>query len=351
MVFWQPSTGCWKAEQEEKRVPMTAEIVQPGVGTTEETSIRRNLFLPGVLAFLLTLCVLPGLARAQSEGPYCGEEGVWIQILGAGGPELDDGQAGPSYLVWIDNEARLLLDTAPGSAARYDESGADFLHLDAILLTHLHVAHSGDLPAFIEGSTGLGRDRPLPVFGPSGSDEFPDTETWVSRLIGPLGAYPYLADFLTYQSSGGYRVSPRNVPAAGRRRWARFGNEHFQLAAIPVHHGTVPAVAWRVEIDDQAIVFTGDFNNSKNVMAEFAKGADALVVSHAIPDTARGEARELHALPSEIGRVAAAAGVRMLILGHRTNRTRGIESRSREAIAANYDEAILFANDLECWGL
>ncbi len=302
-----------------------------------------------VWALIVTL--LPaGMAMGQ-DAPFCGDQGVWIQILGAGGPELDDGQAGPSYLVWIDNQARLLIDTASGSAARYDEAGADFNDLDAIALTHLHASHTTDLPAFVEGSANLGRERPLPVFGPSGNEAYPDTETFVSRLIGPLGAYPYLADYLTYNSSGGYKVTPRNVPATGSRRWARFGNEHFRLSAIPVQHGTVPAIAWRVEIGDQLIVFAGDFSNAKNVITEFARDADALVVSHAIPENARGQASELFAQPSQIGRVASAAGVRMLILGHRTNRTRGVESLSRAAIEAEYSNPLLFANDLECWGL
>lgn len=308
-----------------------------------------------VAALLLALAaaLAPCLAPAAAPGgpPYCGEDGVWVQILGAGGAEIDDGQAGPSYLVWIDNQARLLVDTASGSAARYDEAGAKFADLDAIALTHLHAAHTVDLPAFVEGSIDLGRDRPLPVFGPSGSDQYPDTETFVARLIGPLGAYPHLADFLTYQSQGGYKLEPRSVPATGSRRWARFGNERFRLSAIPVHHGPAPAIAWRVEIGDQLIVFGGDFNNSKDVLAEFALGADALVVSHAIPDNARGEARELYATPTQIGRVAERADVRMLILGHRSNRTRGVESQSRAAIEAHYEGPLLFANDLECWGL
>ena len=305
-----------------------------------------------LLGVLLAWAMLGFTATANAQdAPYCGDSGVWIQILGAGGHELDDSQAGPSYLVWIDNQARLLIDTASGAAARYDEAGADFNDLDAIALTHLHASHTTDLPAFVEGSINLGRERPLPVFGPSGSDEFPDTETFVSRLLGPLGAYPYLADFLTYKSQGGYKLSPRNVPATGQRRWARFGNEHFRLSAMPVQHGTVPAIAWRVEIGDQLIVFAGDFSNAKNVIAEFAKGADALVVSHAIPENARGLASELFAQPGQIGRVANQAGVRMLILGHRTNRTRGVESQSRAAIEAQYSDPLLFANDLECWGL
>ena len=112
--------------------------------------------------------LIAATAQAQNA-PYCGDTGVWIQILGAGGHEIDDSQAGPSYLVWIDNRARLLIDTASGSAARYDEAGADFNDLDAIALTHLHASNTIDLPAFLEGSVGLGRERPLPLFGPSGS--------------------------------------------------------------------------------------------------------------------------------------------------------------------------------------
>ncbi len=276
---------------------------------------------------------------------------MWVQILGAGGPELDDGQAGPSYLVWRDGRARLLVDAAPGSSAAFDRAGAEFEDLDAIAFTHLHADHSADFPAFIKGSYFAERGRPLTVLGPSGEGVYPDTVTFVERMIGKDGAYPYLADFLTYSSSSGYKVNARNVPSTGQRRWSRFGTEHIRLSAIPVHHDIVPAVAWRVEAGDKIVVFTGDFSNQKNVIPTFAKDADALVVSHAIPETARGTARELHAIPSQLGQIAAQANARMLILGHRMNRTRGRETQSREAIDKHYQGSVIFANDMECWGL
>jgi ribonuclease BN (tRNA processing enzyme) len=301
---------------------------------------------------LLALALIASAhASHAARESVCGEQGVWVQILGAGGPELDDGQAGPSYLVWLDDHARLLVDTGPGSATRFDEAGADFSDLDAIVFTHLHADHTADFPSYVKGSYFAGRSRPLPVLGPDGNDQFPDTATFVERLIGREGAYPYLAEFLTHRAGDGYKISARNVPATGRRRWSRFGTENLRLAAIPVYHGGVPAIAWRVEIGDQIVVFTGDFNNQKNLIPSFAENADALVVSHAIPDNARGDARERHTLPSQLGQIAKQANARILILGHRMNRTRGRETQSREAIEAHYNGSLIFANDLECWGL
>lgn len=290
-------------------------------------------------------------AQGADPTPFCGDEGVWIQVLGAGGPELDDGQAGPSYLVFVDNHARLLVDTGSGSSVGFDKAGGNFADLDAIVFTHLHADHTVDFPAYVKGSYFGNRDRILPVLGPDGAGPFPDTVTFVERLIGPSGAYAYLADFLTFHSSGGYKISARNVPASGRRVWSGFGSDHLRLAAVPVHHGAVPALAWRAEIGDMTIVFTGDFNNQKDVVADFAKRADALVIHHAIPEGARGEAADLHVTPTQIGQIAGRAEVRMVILGHRMNRTRGVESASRAAIETHYKGPLIFANDMECWGL
>ena len=304
-------------------------------------------------AFRAVLCLGILLSQPLAHADQlCGDTGVWVQILGAGGPEIDDGRGSPSYLVWHNNKAKALIDTGPGASVAFDKAGANFTDLQVLAFSHLHVDHSADFPAFIKGSFFLDREDPLIVLGPdSNNPSYPDTETFINRLIGPQGAYAYLADFLTYKSSGGYRVRVRNVPATGKRRWARFASEDLKLAAIPVNHGPVPALAWRVEVDGISIVFTGDFNNLKDVVADFAKGADAIVAHHAIAENARGNQRELHALPSQIGRVAANAETRMLILSHRMNRTLGRESQTRAEIEENYDGYVLFADDMECWGL
>ena len=291
-----------------------------------------------------------GPAFAVQGPPYCGGEGVWLQTLGGGGPEIDDRLGSASYLVWLDGAARLLVDPAPGSALRFDQSGARIEDLDAIAISHLHADHVNDLAAFIAGSTGSERERPLPVLGPDGNDEYPSTMGFVERLFAPSGLYPYLAETLTFRK-GGYKVAPRDVPSTGQRRWAQFGTANLRLAAIPVHHGSAPALAWRVEIGDHSITFGGDDSNQKNTLAGFAKGSSALVMHHAIAEGIRGELRGHFAEPSQIGRIAAEADVRMLILGHRTNMTRGRETQSSELIRQHFSGPLIFANDLECWGL
>ena len=291
-----------------------------------------------------------GAMASAQDVPYCGDEGVWFQILGSGGAEITDQRGAASYLVWIDENARLLVDPGPGTALRFDEAGADFADLDAVVFTRLAAQTTSDLPALLEGSIGGDRDRLLPLFGPA-VDDVDATTAFVTRMVGASGLYPELADFLTFRSRGGFKVSVRDVPATGNRRWSQYGTSNISLAAIPVHHGDVPALAWRVEIRDFAIVFAGSFSNQKDVVARFAKGADALIAHHAIPEDARGSVRELHATPSQLGRVAAQADVRMLVLGHRTTRTTGRESASRAAIEAHYEGPLVFANELECWGL
>lgn len=305
----------------------------------------------------LALLATPVLCFAQEDSlwieetvAYCGDEGVWLQILGSGGAELSDQRSAASYLLWINENARLMVNTGSGSALRFDEAGAAFADLDAIVFTHLRAHNTSDFASLVEGSIGAGRERLLPVFGPAvdGGDSL---TAFVERMIGADGLYPHLASFLTFRSQGGYKVSARDVPAVGNRRWARYSTENIKLFAIPVHHGDIPALAWRVQVRDFALVFLGGFNNQKNVVAQFAKDADALIVPLAVQEDVRGELRDFYATPSQLGQVASAANVRMLILGNRTTRTAGRETASREAIEKHYEGPLIFADELECWGL
>ena len=289
-------------------------------------------------------------ASPEAEARPCGDKGVWLQVLGSGGPALEDEHAVASYLVWVDGSARLLVDAGSGSALRFGEAGAAFADLDAIVFTTVAVRATVDFPAFVEGSARAGRARPMPVLVPTDPAESGDGPPPFFQRMVLHGQYAsWDADFGPSPTLRGWRI--REVPAVGSRRWAGFRSENVALAAMPVHHGGIPALAWRVAAGDVSLVFAGGFSNQRDVVGTFAKDADALVAHHAIAENARGDVLQRYAKPSKLGRVAAKANVRMLILGHRTERTRGRETGSAAAIETHFNGAVLFAHDLECWRL
>src|SRR5215471_16763319 len=151
---------------------------------------RRATLVAGIL-LARALAIAPGVA-----GQFCGARGVAVQVLGSGGPELQDKRASSSYLIWENGQARVLVDVGGGSALRFGESGAQMSQLDAILFTHFHVDHSGDFVALIKSSWFEDRKRPLPIYGPAGNEFMPSTTEFVSDLFGEKGAYRYLSELL-----------------------------------------------------------------------------------------------------------------------------------------------------------
>lgn len=163
----------------------------------------------------------PRLARTVTERPFevvidrraCGTRGVYVQVLGAGADDLGDAQASSGYLVWVDGKARVLIDMGTGSALRFEESGADFKDLYAVGLSQLHVEHSADLPAFLQGAANIRRKEDLPLFGPAPGEKTLGLKTWTSRLLGPNGAYPHLADYFSPFSQGASKYSRKKLKA------------------------------------------------------------------------------------------------------------------------------------------
>ena len=298
---------------------------------------------------LITVATFAAAVSAAQDTSYCGDEGVWLQILGSGGADLTDQRSAASYLVWNGERARVMIDTGSGAALRFDEAGANFKDLAAIVFTRLQAYNTVDFPSLVEGSLRSDRDRVLPVFGPAIPDG-ESTTALIGRLMGPNGAYGYLSSFLTVDSPADYRINVRDVLAIGTRRWADFGTEDVRLSAIPVHHGGLPALAWRVEIDNVSLVFAGGFSGRKGTIAKFAENADALVVHHAVSVSARGKILDLYSKPADLGRIATDAKAGSLILGHRTTRTLGMETVNSGAIEDQYGGPVYFADDLQCWG-
>lgn len=303
---------------------------------------------------LKILCMAASLllsaAGASHAAQSCRGAGVWLQVLGSGGPEINDKRASSGYLVWQDGRARILVDMGPGSMLRYEQSGARVEDLDVVLLTHLHVDHSADLPALIKAAFFTERNRDLPIYGPTGNARMPDTVAFVQALFGaPAGAYRYLSSFLTGDEA--FRLLPYNVSTEGVLAQVVMEGQGFKVMATPVQHGVIPALAWRIDIAGRALAFSGDMNGDNETLSKLAAGADLLVAHNAVPQTARGVERNLHMPPSVIGEIAADAKVRQLVLSHRMMRTLGREAESKREIRKRYAGPLTFAEDGQCFAV
>ena len=297
-----------------------------------------------VLLLLVLLSTCPFSASAQS----CGAQGIALQVLGSGGPELQDKRASSSYLLWQSGQVRILVDAGGGSALRFGESGAQMSQLDAILFTHFHVDHSGDFPALIKSSWFEDRKRPLPIYGPPANDFMPATTNFVSDFFSDHGAYGYLSELLVPGEQGSYKMQPHNVLASDTPT-SVFHSGDLAASAVRVIHGGVPALAWRVEISGKIVVFSGDTNGEGPGLVRLASNADLFVAHNAVPEGVTGLERRLHMPPSVIGQIAADAHVKSLVLSHRMLRTLGKEDETQSQIKKRYSGPLAFANDLDCF--
>lgn len=299
---------------------------------------------------LMALCAVHQAAAQPEQSARCGAHGVALQVLGSGGPELQDQRASSSYLIWFNGQPTVLVDVGGGSALRFGQSGASVAPLEVILLTHLHVDHTADLPALVKSSFFESRTGPLPVYGPGGNHDFPATTQFVTSLFGQRnGTYRYLSDFVSSTPSGAYRLEPHDVRLVGpevRRIYAAPGVQVFATAVV---HGGVPAVAYRVEIATTRIAFSGDTNGDNGNLERLAKDVDLLVAHNAVREGATGVERALHMPPSVIGRIAAAAAVKKLILSHRMLRTLGHETETVAGVRRSFVGPVAFADDLDCF--
>lgn len=298
---------------------------------------------------LYLLALLAVTVHAVAEAA-CDSTRVSLQMLGTRGPELFDGNASSGYLLWLDDKARVIVDTGPGTVQRFKQSGARFEDVHVILFTHFHVDHSSDFPAYIKGSFFTDRNTNLDVIGPSGNAYLPSADAFVERLFGSAsGVYPYLSDYIEPDTPSEYRIVPHTIPWSEQNIQIRtvYETADYNVKAVSVHHGVLPALGYRIEIAGCVISFTGDMNGSLDRMPVLARTSDILVAHNAIPEDATGVAANLHMKPSYIGAMAAEAGVKQLLLTHLMRRTIDRKDETLRVIRQKYKGPVSFPDDLD----
>lgn len=306
-----------------------------------------NRYRSAMACCAVTLLAIASSAALAAKCP----SPLALQVLGSGGPVSDDARASSGYIVWIDGESRLLVDAGGGVFLRFGEARARFEALDAIAITHLHADHVGDLVAILKSGFFSERKRALPVIGPTGDKSFPGMSEFMRTMFdSKRGAYRYLSGYL--DGSGGVaKIEITDVGADTAKPKLVFSNDHLKLTAVGVKHGPVPALGYLVEAGGRRIAFAGDQNGDNPAFAAMIKDADILVMDHAVPEMTDPVSRQLHARPSEIGKLASAATVKRLVLSHNMARSLEPLADNLAIIAKLYGGPTVVAEDLMCFDL
>lgn len=284
---------------------------------------------------------------AANGDPCAPTQGVALQILGSGGPIPDDGRASAGYLVWVDGEARVLVDAGGGTFDRFGQSGAQLGRVDAIAISHLHTDHSAELPAFVKGMFFMPRrEAPIVLAGPAAKGVFPGLEEFAQGLFGECGLYRYLSWSLK-PGQGSADLQLHEVPLDAKVHRV-LTDDGLKVDAVSVEHGSVPALAFRVEVGGRTLVFSGDQNGNNPQFVEFAKQADVLVMHHAIPERSDPVSSFLHVKPSEIADVASQSKARRLVLSHHMERSLRQLDDATSSISKRYDGPVVVGEDLMC---
>jgi ribonuclease BN (tRNA processing enzyme) len=288
------------------------------------------------LVVALIFSAISSTAYAQT----CTGNPVAVQILGSGAPGFVKDRANTSYLLWIGNQARILVDAGGGAYVRFGQAGAKFSDLSMILVSHLHPDHISDLPGVLWSGRNTRNDT-LPIFGPSGDEAAPSFSEFLSRLFDPkTGAFEVLSSVMG--AGPGVKLAPAVVDVTKTEPATVFDRGGIKVTALGIPHGNLPTLAYRVETQGKTVVFSSDQNGTNPGFVDFAKGANLLIMHLAI---GVGANNPNQALPNVVGRIAQDARPGRLVLSHIANFD--LDAAVSD-LKRNYTGPLTVGADLQC---
>jgi ribonuclease BN (tRNA processing enzyme) len=216
----------------------------------------------------------------------------------------------------------LLMDCGSGVAHRMGETGANWLGITHLAITHFHPDHTLDLTTLMfawKYGTLPPRTAPLTILSPVG----------IGSLIERFAAI-----YGDTVRAPGFPVTVRELVPGER---VELG-DGVMLEAHKVPH-TAESVAYSVERGGARIVFTGD-TGFDTAVAEWASGCDLLLAECSLPEQL---AVASHLTPAQVGVMAEVAEPARLVLTHFYPPV--LEEDILEIIALRYSGEVVLAAD------
>jgi ribonuclease BN (tRNA processing enzyme) len=286
---------------------------------------------------VLAQSAAPAPARPAPGGPPpAAAEGTKLVLLGTrGGPGVNLQQSQSASAVVVDG-VPYLFDCGYGAVRQLVASGLGIQRVSALFLTHLHNDHTSDIAALLSLQWTGSKTVPTEVFGPYGTARL--VEGAIAFFRGDV-EIRIVDEGRTARPESLFRghdvaatASPTRVLADERATITAVESEHFlERAKSQMPHR---ALAYRIDTKERSIVFSGDTPYSKNLVA-LARDADLFVcevmaqsvyeetMERARADAAAGNPNsinrhvaETHSTPAVVGRMAAEAKVKTVVLNH-----------------------------------
>jgi ribonuclease BN (tRNA processing enzyme) len=217
---------------------------------------------------------------------------VRVTVVGCSPACPNPGGAQSGYLV-EHGETRVLLDCGPGVLAKLRESGP-WPAVDAIVISHLHLDHFGDVVPWSLGASTFATGRRPELWLP------PAATVRLREILAALGVGSFLDrafDVREYTED-------------------RFAIGALDLVAIPVAHYDTPTFGLRVEADGRCLAYSAD-SAPCDALVAVAADADAFLCEATLDDDGEGCTPRGHCSLPEALEAHAAAGSRLLVVTHR----------------------------------
>ena len=275
--------------------------------------ITRRNFMGGAAALALAAAFPPSRGWAQGARTR-------LVLLGTGGgPRVTPkGRAKPATLI-VANGVPYVIDFGEGVALQLVRAGVALDKLRYLFITHHHSDHNLDYGNLVYDGWVAGLRTPVDAYGPAPIKAITEAYWQLNRF-----------DIETRIVDEG-RIDLRKLLTA--HEFAENGlvmqNADVRVSAMRVRHPPIKeAYAYRFDAADRSIVISGDTTYSPELIA-LARGADVLVseVMHLgglerllkiVPNAAtlREHLLASHIVTEDLGRLAAEAGVKALVMSH-----------------------------------
>jgi ribonuclease Z len=267
-----------------------------------------------------------------------------IIFLGTSGSIPTPNRGMPSIMLLRGGE-RLLFDCGEGTQRQMMRARSGFMDVTSIFLTHFHADHTLGIPGLLQTMSFQGRVEPLSIYGPEFVEEF-------CGLLNSLGylnlGFPVVAKrlepgdkvesrdyaieaFRTFHSVPSLGYALREKPMPGRFNKAKaleLGVPEGPLFSR-LHRGETVVVGGREVRSEEvvglprpgrAIVYSGDTIPSEAFLP-YLRDANVWISECTFADDMAAKAEEtLHSTAGGVARLAAQAGVKLLVLTHVSSR-------------------------------